>query len=83
MAVGTKHAARLLMRAHLVHVKHHAELADNQVEAFIVEWQILSVGSLEGHTFGAEVLRREFQHHGVQVSGYDLRLRHRPRGALA
>jgi hypothetical protein len=37
VAVGTKHPPRLLMRADLVWLKHRAELADDEVEALIVE----------------------------------------------
>jgi hypothetical protein len=69
VAVGTKHAPRFLMRADLVGLKHHAELADDEVEALVVEWQILCVRRLEGHAGGAEVLRRDFQHHRVYVGG--------------
>ncbi|MCA1603752.1 MAG: hypothetical protein LC776_19640 [Acidobacteria bacterium] len=48
MAIGTKHAPRFPMRADLVGVKHHAELADDEVEALVVEWQILCVRRLKG-----------------------------------
>ena len=49
VAVETKHAPRFLMRADLVGVRHHAELADDEVEALIVERQFLCVRRLEGH----------------------------------
>src|SRR5688500_15905313 len=43
VAAGTKHAPCFLICADLVREEHRAKLAHNEVEAVIVEWQILGV----------------------------------------
>lgn len=76
--IGAKHAPRFLVGAGFFREEHHPELADKEVEALIVEAQILCVLPLERHAVGAEPLRRRLQHHRVHVGSYDLRLRYRP-----
>src|SRR5439155_23047713 len=78
MAIGTKHATRFLVGADLVGKKHHSELTDNQVEASFGERQILCIRGLKRNILGAQRLRCELKHRGIDVRGDDLRPRDRP-----
>jgi hypothetical protein len=77
MAAGTQYASRFSVRADFVGEEHHAELAEDKVETFVGERQIVCIRGLEDDAFGTDALRRELEDRWVDVGGDDLRLRHR------
>jgi hypothetical protein len=66
-AAGPEHTVCLGVRPHLVGKEHDSEKAENQIEARLLEREILRVGLLEGDPLGAHLPRRELDHGRVDV----------------
>ena len=74
MAAAREDAVRFGMRAHPVGEEHRAELADDEVEARVLEGKLLRVGLPKAHRVRLDLLRRDVEHRLVEVGGDDLRV---------